>query len=90
MLKILTAGLILSTLTMGAIGAIAAPSKPAMMGKTAKGTDLGRCQGHDPLFLRQGWCWQVQLQRQVCCRVATAQGWRECQGEWQLDYCQSR
>ena len=45
MLKTLTAGLILSTLAMGAIGAIAATNKPAMMGKTTKGTILVDAKG---------------------------------------------
>lgn len=45
MLKTLTAGLILSTLAVGAIGAIAATVEPAMMGKTAKGTLLVDANG---------------------------------------------
>ena len=45
MLKTLTAGLILSTLAVGAIGAIAATAEPAMMGKTAKGTIMVDAKG---------------------------------------------
>ena len=45
MLKTLTAGLILSTLAVGAIGAIAATVEPAMMGKTAKGTIMVDAKG---------------------------------------------
>ena len=45
MLKTLTAGLILSTLAVGAIGAIAANVEPAMMGKTAKGTIMVDAKG---------------------------------------------
>ena len=45
MLKTLTAGLILSTLAVGAIGAIAATVEPALMGKTAKGTIMVDAKG---------------------------------------------
>jgi predicted lipoprotein with Yx(FWY)xxD motif len=45
MLKSLSAGLILSTLAVGAIGAIAATSDPAMMAKTTKGNIMVDAKG---------------------------------------------
>lgn len=45
MLKTLTAGLVVSTLAVGAIGAIAATGEPAMMGKTAKGNIMVDAKG---------------------------------------------
>ena len=44
-MKTLTAALILSTIAVGAIGAIAATVEPAMMAKTAKGSILVDAKG---------------------------------------------
>jgi Secreted repeat of unknown function len=54
-------------------------------GRHAEGQDLCRCQGHDPLYLRQGRRRQVDVQRALRRELAAARSRRRCQADRRHD-----